>query len=283
MEGQIVPRAPRGGSLKQDGFLESLHGKRIGLVDCTAIEAVVASALKQAQASFAILQANSVDPGAPELNRFDGLMLGVGVGEAPSESDWLRPDILKRHIRPLLLAGPPDEIYRQETLQSLADDVIFSPFSESELLFRLYRITSGECAYRETTLRSGKPIVLVADDDCNITSYLEAVFTNLNVEAHFVADGRSALAAARQLLPDLLLLDIGLPIMTGLEVLRRLRYDPGTRDIATILLTASSDPSNGQQAANLGVSDYILKPFGHIDLVRKLKALLPIQSRRRQA
>jgi DNA-binding response OmpR family regulator len=249
-----------------------MQGKRIGLVNCQAIEGAITSALRQVQGSSAIIQPDAVDPGAPELNRFDALILGVG--DNADESGWLRPERLRNHSRPLLLAGPPEAIYRRETLQSYADDVIPTPFCARELLFRLHRITGGKCASRESVVRSSQPIVLVADDDRNITIYLGCVLKNLDVEVHFVSDGRAALAAARQLLPDLLLLDIGMPMMNGLEVLRSLRNDPGTRDLATVLLTASSDPSHVRDGSNLGILDYILKPFGHIDLARKLKGFL---------
>jgi DNA-binding response OmpR family regulator len=262
--------------LNKDALLQSLQGKRIGLVACKAIEADIISALKQAQAPFTIIPVDAVDPGAAELDRFDALILGVG--DDATESGWLRPDTLRNHTRPLLLAGPPEAVYCREALQSHADDVILSPFSARELLFRLHRITGGKCASRLTLVRSGRPIVLAADDDRNITIYLGCVLKNLDVDMHFVSDGRAALAAARQLLPDLLLLDIGMPLMNGLEVLRRLRSDPATRDLATVLLTASSDPSHVSDGADLGVLDYILKPFGHIDLARKLKAHIGVKS-----
>jgi DNA-binding response OmpR family regulator len=262
--------------LNKDAISQSLQGKRIGLVACKAVEAAITSALQQAEAPFTIIQADAVDPGAAELDRFDALILGVG--DNATESGWLRPEILRNHTRPLLLAGSAEDVYCREALQSHADDVILSPFSGRELLFRLHRITGGKCASRETVVRSARPIVLAADDDRNITIYLGCVLKNLDVDMHFVSDGRAALAAARELLPDLLLLDIGMPIMNGLEVLRRLRNDPATRGLATVLLTASSDPSHVSEGADLGVLDYILKPFGHIDLARKLKALIRINS-----
>jgi DNA-binding response OmpR family regulator len=261
--------------LNKDALSQSLQGKKIGLVGCKAIEAAITIALKQAQAQFTVIRADAVDPGASELDRFDALILGVDGNAA--ESRWLRPEILRNHTRPLLLAGPPEAVYCREALQTHADDVILSPFSGGELLFRLHRITGGKCTPRETVVRSAKPLVLAADDDRNITIYLGCVLKNLDVEVHFVNDGRAALAAAGRLLPDLLLLDIAMPTMNGLEVLRRLRSDPATRDLPTVLLTASSDPSHVSAGADLGVLDYILKPFGHIDLARKLKALLRIK------
>jgi DNA-binding response OmpR family regulator len=260
--------------LNKDALSQTLQGKRIGLVACNAIEAVITSALKQAQAAFTIIQADAVDPGSAQLDRFDALILGVG--DNATESGWLRPEILRNHTRPLLLAGSAEAIYCRETLQRHADDIVLSPFSGRELLFRLHRITGGKCASRETVVRSAKPVVLAADDDRNITIYLGCVLKNLDVEMHFASDGRAALAAARELLPDLLLLDIGMPFMNGIDVLRSLRSDPATRDLPTVLLTASSNPSHVSAGADLGVLDYILKPFGHIDLARKLKALIRI-------
>lgn len=260
--------------MNKDAPSESLRGKRIALVACKAIETCAIAALRQAGASFTMIHPNSTDPGSSELDRFDALVLGLGSDS--TESAWLRPEALRNHTRPLLLAGPPEAVYCRETLQSVADDVILTPFSGPELLFRLHRITGGKCASTKSTIRSGKPIVLVADDDRDITRYLECVLANLNVEMHFVGDGQSALAAARELFPKLILLDIGLPIMDGMEVLRCLRNDPATRDLATVILTASSDPSHVQDGASLGVADYILKPFGHINLARKLKALLGV-------
>lgn len=262
--------------MNQDEFPESLSGKRIGLAACAEIEADIGSALHRAQTSFAVIDVNSVDPGDPELNRFDALVLGVG--NESSESVWLEPEALRNNIRPLLLAGAPEEIYCRETLQSMANEVILSPFSTGELIFRLHRIVGGKSALRVTVTRKAKPIVLVVDDDLNITNYLGCVLKNLEVEMYTVSDGQAALAAARLLLPDLILLDIGLPIMNGLDVLGRLRNDPGTRNLAAVLLTASSDPADVQEGANLGVLDYILKPFGHNSLTRKLKALLRITS-----
>jgi DNA-binding response OmpR family regulator len=262
--------------LNKDALSQTLQGKRIGLVASKAMEDAITSALKEVQAPFTMIPVDAADPGASELDRFDALILGVG--DNATESGWLRPEMLRNHTRPLLLAGPPETVYCRQALQSHADDVILTPFSGRELLFRLHRITGGKCASRETVVRSGKPIVLAADDDRNITIYLGCVLKNLDVKVHFVSDGRAALAAARHLLPDLLLLDIGMPIMNGLDVLRRLRNDPATRGLATVLLTASSDPSHVTAGAELGVLDYILKPFGHIDLARKLKALIRINS-----
>jgi CheY-like chemotaxis protein len=123
-------------------------------------------------------------------------------------------------------------------------------------------------------MESGRACVLVADDDRDILIYLKGVLRHFDVETHFVSDGKAALAAARRLIPDLLLLDVGMPVMNGIDVLRSLRKYPNTRGIVTVLLTGSADPLHVEACAGLGAVDYILKPFGHVDITRKVKTLL---------
>lgn len=252
--------------------MELLQNKHIGLIAfARGLTARVGIALAQANACFAQID-DAVRPGAPELEHYDALLVYVADGAA--ELDWLRPEILRLNTRPLLLVGRPEAVQRRVCLQTHVDDVIFLPFLAAELVFRLYRLTADTGERQHAVARSGKPCVLVADDDPDIVMYLKNIFRNLDVEAHFVSDGGAALAAARRLLPDLLLLDVGMPVMNGIDVLRSLRTDPGTNAIVTVLLTGSSDPLHVDACATLGAVDYILKPFAHIDITRKVKALL---------
>jgi CheY-like chemotaxis protein len=251
--------------------MESLQHKRIALIAFPeALGARVASTLEQVGACFAHFNAHEVRPGGPELERYDALLLHVPEGAA--DLDWFRPETLRHNTRPLLLAGHREAVQRRVCLQADVDDVIFPPFLATELVFRLYRLTAGE--RRQAVARSGKPCVLVADDDPAIIVYLKSILRSFDVEAHFVSDGGAALAAARRLLPDLLMLDVGMPVMSGIDVLRSLRSDPGTSALVTVLLTGSSDPLHVEACANLGAVDYILKPLVHIDITRKVKALL---------
>ena len=252
-----------------------LRNKRIGLVGCAAMEIAVTGALRRAQASFAHIDAAEVGPGSEELDRFHALILDVG-GSA-IESDWFRPELLRTNPHPLLLAGETEAVGLRLSLQEHADDTIFAPFSASELIVRLSRLTAARDA-RRAVAPSAKPCVVVADDDRYMINTLQRVFQNLDVDVHFVSDGGAALAAARRLLPDLLLLDVRMPVMNGLDVLRCLRKDAGTSFLATVLLTASGDQSDVEEAAGLDAVDYILKPFGYNDLTRKLKPLLHKQS-----
>jgi DNA-binding NarL/FixJ family response regulator len=121
-------------------------------------------------------------------------------------------------------------------------------------------------------LRRGAPMrkvrVLVADDNQAmldfVTSSLAADFDVIRA----VSDGGSAVTAATQLQPDLAVLDIGMPVLNGLEVTRRLRsVSQGTR---VVVLTAYSDPDIVNAALAMGASAYVLKPRLETDLVRAI-------------
>jgi DNA-binding response OmpR family regulator len=244
----------------------------VGVVARGILEVALTIPLQQIQASFARIDANTIEPGDRKLEQYHALILQAD--EACAGSNWFRPEILQTKTRPLLLAGDPDLIFRRPSLQVQADDVIFAPFAASELIVRLSRLMSRTPQGHDFA-RSARRCVLVADDDRDIATYLDCVLQTFDVDVHFASNGVAALAAARRLLPDLVLLDIGMPALNGMDVLRCLKNDPGTRDIPTLLLTASSDPLDVERGAEFGAEDYILKPFGHMALIRKLKILLP--------
>jgi two-component system, NtrC family, sensor kinase len=116
------------------------------------------------------------------------------------------------------------------------------------------------------------PLILVADDQLPTTIMLERVFEYEGYQVHSVHDGIAAVDAAQNMQPDLLLLDINMPGITGLEVLRRLREDPLTAGIPTILITAMGELSNVVQGLNLGADDYLRKPFHPQELLARAQS-----------
>ena len=116
--------------------------------------------------------------------------------------------------------------------------------------------------------------VLVVDDEEDL---LELVRYNLSKEGYRVtcfATGEDALKTARKQPPDLIVLDLMLPAVDGLEVCRRLKGDPKTRDIPIIMLTAKSEESDMVAGLERGADDYIAKPFSPRVLAARIKALL---------
>ncbi|HEV3418182.1 MAG TPA: response regulator [Pirellulales bacterium] len=116
--------------------------------------------------------------------------------------------------------------------------------------------------------------ILVVDDEEDL---LELVNYNLSKEGYrvrCVASGEEALAEARQTLPDLIVLDLLLPMVDGLEVCRRLKSDSRTQHIPIIMLTAKSEESDMVAGLELGADDYVTKPFSPRILLARIKAIL---------
>jgi diguanylate cyclase (GGDEF)-like protein len=116
--------------------------------------------------------------------------------------------------------------------------------------------------------------VLVVDDDPDI---LQFVRVNLELEgysADTAENGRVALDTAKDALPDLVLLDVMMPEMDGLTVLRRLRSAPATSNVPVILLTAKALAEDRVRGLNLGADDYITKPFDVEELMARVRSVL---------
>ena len=116
--------------------------------------------------------------------------------------------------------------------------------------------------------------VLVVDDERDI---LELVKYNLDKEGYqvtTVATGEDALLAARSKLPDIIVLDLMLPGVDGLEVCRRLKAEPTTRGIPIVMLTAKGDEADVVAGLELGAADYITKPFSPRVLTARIRAVL---------
>ncbi len=116
--------------------------------------------------------------------------------------------------------------------------------------------------------------ILVVDDEEDL---LELVNYNLSREGYrveCVATGEEALAAARKSLPDLIVLDLLLPSVDGLEICRLLKNDSKTKHIPIIMLTAKGEESDMVTGLELGADDYMTKPFSPRVLLARIKAIL---------
>ena len=119
----------------------------------------------------------------------------------------------------------------------------------------------------------GRPIrVLVVDDEQTLSELVGLALRYEGWEVRTAADGMSAIAAARDFRPDLVVLDVMLPDIDGLEVLRRLRAD--IERMPVLFLTARDDVSDRIAGLTAGGDDYVTKPFSIEELVLRLRALL---------
>lgn len=118
------------------------------------------------------------------------------------------------------------------------------------------------------------PQVLVIEDSASVRRLIEVCLRVLPIEVFSAEDGVTGLAAAREQLPDVVVLDIGLPGMDGWEVLRHLRAASDTQKIKVLVLTAHAQPEVAQQADEVGADDFMTKPFRPGELRERLEKLL---------
>jgi two-component system response regulator ResD len=130
---------------------------------------------------------------------------------------------------------------------------------------------------RIDSMASGEPrgAILVVDDEPTITDVVSRYLERAGYVARAAKDGPEALRAAGELAPDLVVLDLMLPGMDGLEVMRRLRADAaGGRRLSVILLTAKGEHTDRIIGLRLGADDYVVKPFSPGELVARVDAVL---------
>lgn len=119
-----------------------------------------------------------------------------------------------------------------------------------------------------------QPRILIIEDERGLTQSLSWFFKREGYEVTVADDGREGLHKAQTALPDVVLLDVMLPGMNGLDVCRELRAGDRTRDIPVIMITAKTEETDQVVGYSLGADDYVGKPFSNKVLLAKVKALL---------
>ncbi|MHB8761429.1 MAG: response regulator transcription factor [Coriobacteriia bacterium] len=116
--------------------------------------------------------------------------------------------------------------------------------------------------------------ILIADDEPHIRKLVSFTLGNRGYEVVEAADGGEAYERAKAEAPDIILLDVMMPVMTGYDVLEKLKADPVTRDIPVVMLSAKSQQTEVQAGLSKGAQEYICKPFTPKDLVQRVAELI---------
>ena len=116
--------------------------------------------------------------------------------------------------------------------------------------------------------------ILVADDDVDIRELVEFKLSTLGHDVVAVGDGQAAIDACQAQRPDLAVLDVMMPGVSGLEAVRVIRADPALAGLPVILLTARAQESDVETGFDTGADDYITKPFSPRELASRVQALL---------
>ncbi len=124
-----------------------------------------------------------------------------------------------------------------------------------------------------------KPKILVAEDEVDIRDLIMFTLEFEGFEVHTVQNGAEAVERAPELQPDLILLDVRMPRMTGYEACRALKADPRTADIPIVFISAKGQETEVRAGLEAGAKDYILKPFSHDILLYRIRQHLAAGAR----
>jgi DNA-binding response OmpR family regulator len=116
--------------------------------------------------------------------------------------------------------------------------------------------------------------ILVADDDVDIRELVEFKLSTMGHDIVAVGDGAAAIDACMAEKPDLAVLDVMMPGVSGLDAIRAIRAEPNLADLPVILLTARAQESDVETGFDSGADDYITKPFSPRELASRVQALL---------
>jgi two-component system alkaline phosphatase synthesis response regulator PhoP len=127
-----------------------------------------------------------------------------------------------------------------------------------------------------------RPRVLIADDNPQGVELLEAYLSGADYDLAVAADGEETLSRVADWHPDLILLDVMMPKISGFEVCKRLKGDPRTTDIAVLMVTALDQTADIDRAVDAGTDDFLSKPINKAELLLRVRSLLKSRQHKKQ-
>lgn len=121
-----------------------------------------------------------------------------------------------------------------------------------------------------------KSRILIADDNAANVELMEAFLSDVDCELAVAVDGRDTLDKVSSFKPDLILLDVMMPKLSGFEVCRQIKQDPATRDIMVLMVTALNELGDIERAVDSGTNDFISKPVNKLELLKRIENLLKL-------
>jgi two-component system, OmpR family, alkaline phosphatase synthesis response regulator PhoP len=119
-----------------------------------------------------------------------------------------------------------------------------------------------------------KSKILIADDNATNVELLEAFLVGVDCETTIAVDGRDTLDKVASFQPDLILLDIMMPKLSGFEVCERLKADPATKGIMILMVTALNELGDIERAVAAGCDDFLSKPVHKVELLKRVENML---------
>lgn len=131
-------------------------------------------------------------------------------------------------------------------------------------------------------LELAPPTVLLVDDNAQNLELLLAYLEDLPCKVQVASDGVEALEKVRTCDPDLVVLDIMMPRMSGFQVCEKIKADPAMRDIPVIMVTALNEVGDVERAVDAGADDFLTKPVNRLELLTRVTSLLRVRELKRQ-
>ncbi len=122
-----------------------------------------------------------------------------------------------------------------------------------------------------------KSRILIADDNPTNVELLEAYLADVDCEIATAADGRETLEQVARFRPDLVLLDIMMPKLSGFEVCKKIKEDPATRNTMILMVTALNEDGDIERAVAAGCDDFLSKPVNKLELLKRIENMLKLR------
>lgn len=122
-----------------------------------------------------------------------------------------------------------------------------------------------------------KSRILIADDNEPNRELLEAYLSGIDCEIAAASDGQDTLAKVKSFQPDLILLDVMMPKLSGFEVCQKLKADPALRKIMVLMVTALNEAGDIERAVKAGTDDFLSKPVNRIELTKRVENMLKLK------
>ncbi len=128
----------------------------------------------------------------------------------------------------------------------------------------------------------GLPKILIADDNPQNVELLEAYLADVECEIEVAGDGEEALRKVESFGPDLILLDVMMPRLSGFEVCKKLRAGEKTRDLMILMVTALNETADYDRGVQAGTDDFLSKPVNKVELLCRVRSLLRVRHLKNQ-
>ena len=126
----------------------------------------------------------------------------------------------------------------------------------------------------ESSTASRKSRILIADDNPPNVELLEAMLAEVDCDLAIAVDGRDALDKVAEFKPDLVLLDVMMPKLSGFEVCRKIKENPETKDVMVLMVTALNELGDIERAVDSGTDDFLSKPVNKLELLKRVEIML---------